>query len=375
MKIEQPIKIIMAKSVTLTDIAKEAGVGVITVSRALRGIGRVNQQTRERILKLADEMGYTRTSGVLTSAPARPGSDEHKLDLVLPAFMGDMDRISGPFGEEIARGLQDQLSARGGTLHVVPASGPEDITRYWPRKKIHGIILRHAIPCEWMDILKQFGPVVYPVAENVHCGVDSVNYDEDKSVAMILQHLLKAGHTHILCLGYIYHRKDTHLPAELFNLNNPVDRLTTLFYGNRLGAWKVAQEKMRGLAKIQIKLIRSTAASADFDRMRDQALDYYQNLSSKPTAIVLLTSLATGFLTRAAKRGLFVNNHFSLITYQPQKGDHWQETDISGIRLPTYDIGRAIPEIIERRLAMPDARPVSLNFECSWHTGRTLQKH
>lgn len=364
----------MGKSVTLTDIAKEAGVGVITVSRALRGIGRVNKNTREHILKTAEAMGYARTNGVLASAPAKPGSDEHRLILVLPSFMGDMDRIAGSFGEEITRGLREGLEARGGELHVIPASNPGDITKKWPRKRIHGIVLRHAIPSAWIDMLKQNGPVVYPVAENVHPGVDSVGYDEEKSVAKILHQLQAAGHERILCLGYIYHRSDTHLPRKLFDPENPSDRMASLFFATRLGAWTVAAEKMRGLMDIQIKLIRSNANSANFDRMRDQALDHFCGLRKKPTAIVLLTSLGAGFLTKAAERGLKVPRDFSVVNYQPYKGDSWKNLDMTGIRLPTLDIGRAIPELIERRLAFPDARPMSLNFECDWHDGQTLRR-
>ncbi|MCB1207592.1 MAG: LacI family DNA-binding transcriptional regulator [Verrucomicrobiae bacterium] len=44
---------------TLHDLAKVAGVSVMTVSRALRGEPRVAPETRRRLLALAEEMGYT----------------------------------------------------------------------------------------------------------------------------------------------------------------------------------------------------------------------------------------------------------------------------------------------------------------------------
>lgn len=44
--------------VTLKDIAQRAGVSVNTVSLALRNMPSVKQETRENILKLADELGY-----------------------------------------------------------------------------------------------------------------------------------------------------------------------------------------------------------------------------------------------------------------------------------------------------------------------------
>ena len=45
------------KNVTLKDVAKAAGVSYATVSRALSGSSQIGSETRERVLKLCDEMG------------------------------------------------------------------------------------------------------------------------------------------------------------------------------------------------------------------------------------------------------------------------------------------------------------------------------
>ena len=47
------------KHVTVKDVAKAAGVSYATVSRALSGSSQIGSETRERVLKLCDEMGYT----------------------------------------------------------------------------------------------------------------------------------------------------------------------------------------------------------------------------------------------------------------------------------------------------------------------------
>ena len=46
-------------SITLKDVAKVAGVSYATVSRALSGSPEIGEDTRARILKLCEEMGYT----------------------------------------------------------------------------------------------------------------------------------------------------------------------------------------------------------------------------------------------------------------------------------------------------------------------------
>jgi len=50
--------IVPDKSITLPDIARAAGVSTMTVSRALRDAPRVAVATRQRILKIARELGY-----------------------------------------------------------------------------------------------------------------------------------------------------------------------------------------------------------------------------------------------------------------------------------------------------------------------------
>ena len=45
-------------SVTIQDVAKAAGVTVGTVSRALNNYADVNENTRQRIIRTAREMGY-----------------------------------------------------------------------------------------------------------------------------------------------------------------------------------------------------------------------------------------------------------------------------------------------------------------------------
>src|SRR5215813_13395438 len=43
---------------TIFDIAKEAGVSITTVSRALNGYSDVNEKTRQRVLEVAEELNY-----------------------------------------------------------------------------------------------------------------------------------------------------------------------------------------------------------------------------------------------------------------------------------------------------------------------------
>ena len=51
------------KAVTIRDVARQAGVSVATASRALNGNSVVNPETRDRILAVMEELGFTPEPG------------------------------------------------------------------------------------------------------------------------------------------------------------------------------------------------------------------------------------------------------------------------------------------------------------------------
>lgn len=71
-----------AGRITVSDIAARAGVSVMTVSRALSGKGYVAEATRERVLAMAQAMGYVANLG----AKALKGGRTHVLGLLVTDF-------------------------------------------------------------------------------------------------------------------------------------------------------------------------------------------------------------------------------------------------------------------------------------------------
>jgi LacI family transcriptional regulator len=80
---------------TIYDIAQAAGVAKSTVANALSGKGSVSEATRQRILQVAQEMGY-RPNTVARSLFLRK---TFTIGLVLPA-------ISNPFYPEVAEAVE-----------------------------------------------------------------------------------------------------------------------------------------------------------------------------------------------------------------------------------------------------------------------------
>jgi LacI family transcriptional regulator len=100
-------------STTLSDIAKDLKISVVTVSKALRNKGRISTHTRNRVLKRAKELDY-RPNWVARSLVTRR---TYTIGLLLPDF-------THPFFADIAKTIAETVRPRG--YHVIISYFEED---------------------------------------------------------------------------------------------------------------------------------------------------------------------------------------------------------------------------------------------------------
>jgi LacI family transcriptional regulator len=103
--------------VTITAIAREAGVSVPTVSRVVNGRSDVSPQTRERVEELLRLRGYRRRQ-------PRPRDDASLIDLVFH----DLD---SPWAVEIIRGVEDVAHAARVGMVVSAIHGRSESAQQW----------------------------------------------------------------------------------------------------------------------------------------------------------------------------------------------------------------------------------------------------
>lgn len=90
-------------TVTLVEIAQAAGVSVSTVSRALsNGNYPLKEETRQRVLKLVDEMGYKPN----LVARSLQSNRSHLVGVIV-------DRMQSLFAVATVQGIQDGLRDEG----------------------------------------------------------------------------------------------------------------------------------------------------------------------------------------------------------------------------------------------------------------------
>ena len=140
------------KSVTLKDVAKAAGVSYATVSRALSGSPQIGSDTRERIIKLCDEMGYT-TNYVARSMVMKKTD---LIGLVVPS-------VDNQFMSELA--YHAEMSARAHGYNIMLCNSGPDLKQ---EKTVVKLLLGRQV--DGILIVPQ-GPQTY---ENIRAYADQV---------------------------------------------------------------------------------------------------------------------------------------------------------------------------------------------------------
>ncbi|HEX6833584.1 MAG TPA: LacI family DNA-binding transcriptional regulator, partial [Rudaea sp.] len=100
-------------AVTIKDVAREARVSVASVSRALNGHASVTDQTRRRIMRIAEELRYMPHGAARSLITRRTQT----IGALLPDLHGE-------FFSELIRGID--LAARARGLHLLVSSSHDD---------------------------------------------------------------------------------------------------------------------------------------------------------------------------------------------------------------------------------------------------------
>jgi LacI family transcriptional regulator len=179
----------MTVRVTMADVAREAGVSLMTVSRALNGKDDISEATRVRIQQVIERLGYRRSNIARGLVTKRTGT----LGLVVPDN-------SNPFFSEVARGVEHAAYAED--YNVFLCNIEEDVNREkavlqsLTEQSVDGLILcsSRLEEDELRPYLGYFPALVLVsrVLDNV--SACSVRPDDEDGVRLAVEHLLQRGH-------------------------------------------------------------------------------------------------------------------------------------------------------------------------------------
>lgn len=194
------------KKVTLEQLANELGLSAHTVSKALRGLPGMSEETRSIVVKAASKAGY------LTRDQKRGLAAEHiPMFALSPRVFRYVwtDELRGSaLHQLILQGIQEKMEEFGHVVQTLSAPSDGDAVKlqqwldqqnwmYWDGvfipPALHAGLERALLSLELPRILINF-----PSAAEA---VDSVIWDVGTAIRQSVRHLIEMNHTRILYVG------------------------------------------------------------------------------------------------------------------------------------------------------------------------------
>ena len=187
------------KPPTIADIARAAGVSKGAVSYALNGKPGVSELTRQRVLRIADELGWHPSSAARALIDGRSGAIGLVVDR--PAWVLGIES----FFMQLIAGIEAELSATGGgTALLLQATEDAEAEmaayrRWWGERRVDGVILvdlREDDPRPGVVRELELPAVIVGHAGGIE-GLPSVRIDDGVAIAEVLGYLAALGHRRV----------------------------------------------------------------------------------------------------------------------------------------------------------------------------------
>lgn len=176
---------------TIHDVAKRAGVSIATVSRSLNGHGRVSEETRKKVMAIAQSLDFRPNRSARGLVTGRLGN----IGVLLPD-------VANPFYGPILVAIAD--IAQGRDLGVFLADSREDPRseeHLWRRlvEQVDGLVLvSPRMSAADIAAVAQERPTV--LVNRIEEAVDAVVVDAAEGMRMAMEHLADLGHRRVLYL-------------------------------------------------------------------------------------------------------------------------------------------------------------------------------
>jgi len=178
-------------SATIYDIAQKAGVSIATVSRVFNDNTSVSKKNREKVLKIADEMGYYPQG----YASGLAGKKNNLITAIVPI-------LSNYFFMEVLAGIQDQIVEHNFDLNIynVTSRGGnmlEQVEHVFKKRMSDGYLMIsiHMEEQKWAQLNKYKLPIT--LIDEYYAEYDSVSVDSVEGAYKATNKLIEDGHKKI----------------------------------------------------------------------------------------------------------------------------------------------------------------------------------
>jgi LacI family transcriptional regulator len=303
---------------TLADVAKVAGVGVMSVSRVVHGTRRVTPEVERKVRAAIKKVGYEPNE----AARILKGYRARVLGLIVPD-------LSDPFLATCANSIQETARQAGYMTLMAASGGREDVER----KQTETMMQRHVagflvIPGgsrneHFATVKKSKVPIVSLDRPLKHVETDTVMVDNCLAAAQMTEHLISHGHSQILCLA---------------------DDKSVFTSNERIVGY--SQAMRRAKLPVQIRLVRPIVG-CKADKLR-AVLDSVPSV----TAIFAINNvLAIHVLRELQRREVQMPENMALAAFDDFDAATLVRPAITVVRQPIAELGKRAAELMLARLS------------------------
>jgi len=183
--------------ITIKDVARLAGTSVTTVSNVINGMGRVSNETKQRVLQVVEQLEFA------PSTAARNLRDKRSsLIAVVVPYIESGKLMDNPFYWQLVTGIEE--GARSQSLHIILVGVESDESFSFVRERqIDGLIVIGVIQSS--PILKRIQklkvPVVFVDSYLEDEQLPQISLDDELGGYIGTKHLLALGHRNIMLLS------------------------------------------------------------------------------------------------------------------------------------------------------------------------------
>lgn len=304
--------------VSIDDVAEAAGVHRSTVSRAFSRPDAVRTATREHVLRVAAELGYSMNP--LAQALRRGSSN------LIPLIVPD---ITNPFYAELARATTAAAEARGFQLMLCITGGDTGQTAgYLASMRSMYSPFGVVAPSTRVDLeaLREYAfqnRVVVIDRVKDDSGVPTVTVDSTHGIDLAFDHLLGLGHTHIAYVPGI---------------------VGTYTAQDRWDAYHHAAER-HGVSPVILEAAAGTELAPGI-------VDHWLREPVRPTAVIASNdAIAFAVISELSSRGFAVPDDLSVVGFDGLDLGADFSPRLTSVRQPITELGRIAIELGEGLIA------------------------
>ncbi|MER9934175.1 LacI family DNA-binding transcriptional regulator [Mesorhizobium sp. M0088] len=304
------------RRVTIVDVAREAGVGISTVSNALAGKDIVRLKTRNKVIRIAERLGY-RASPMAQALRSR-------RTMAIGVLVAD---VANPSYPDFVRGIEDVALREGCTLLLCNTDGDEERQLEQMQslidRQVDGMVLLspHCDSDRVRNLLNKGVPYVLVQRRSDRYEDNYVGGDNEAGIRAAVEHLAGLGHRRI---AFVCGPAMSSAVAE------------------RLAAYRSAIKRLKLDEADDLVLPNDYGIEAGHI-----AGAHFLGMANPPSAIIASNDMnALGILDIAAERGLSVPQDLSVIGYDDIALAKLERINLTTIRLPKREMGVAAAEAL-----------------------------